>query len=339
MKHLFMFCIVVSCVAKLDAQNIGLGTTSPHPSALLDVKSTNKGVLIPRMSNFQRIGIPAPANGLLVYDTVYNELYHYEGSKWVSILNSTYWFRPTNRSRFGNTSDSVGIGTISPTNRLDVNGNIRTRNTLIADDNVVATWVVSAGALTSSGNLFVDGPSSLNGTVTASSGIITNGDIIVNNSGAILQLRNGSNDNRGFLQLNTDDIRLGTNVGNIFGRVILRLNGNNRVVISPTGDMDLDGNITRIAATGISPLLPVCYGTISSTGVIISGTNNFSVVKGSLGEYTINSTAIKGTSIVVATPFSKNRTVAAVAYSTYCYVNVFNPTSGDVDGSFNFIVY
>ncbi len=52
--------------------NVGIGTLSPKPSALLDVDASpanNKGVLVPRMTALQRLAIPSPANSLLVFDT------------------------------------------------------------------------------------------------------------------------------------------------------------------------------------------------------------------------------------------------------------------------------
>ena len=50
-------------------QNVGIGTTTPDASSMLDVTSTSKGMLVPRMTTAQRTAIAAPTNGLLVYDT------------------------------------------------------------------------------------------------------------------------------------------------------------------------------------------------------------------------------------------------------------------------------
>src|SRR5687767_1686383 len=52
-----------------SAQNIGIGTTTPHASAMLDVNSTSRGLLVPRMTTAQKNAISAPVNGLLVYQT------------------------------------------------------------------------------------------------------------------------------------------------------------------------------------------------------------------------------------------------------------------------------
>ncbi|HEY6503351.1 MAG TPA: hypothetical protein VIZ28_05195 [Chitinophagaceae bacterium] len=64
------------------SQNVGIGTTTPNSSAQLDVQSTTKGMLPPRMTSAQRNAIVTPANGLLVYDTDQGLLYMYSSNKW-----------------------------------------------------------------------------------------------------------------------------------------------------------------------------------------------------------------------------------------------------------------
>lgn len=51
------------------SQSVGINTTAPAASAALDVSSTNKGVLVPRMTTQYRDLIPNPAEGLLIYNT------------------------------------------------------------------------------------------------------------------------------------------------------------------------------------------------------------------------------------------------------------------------------
>jgi len=69
------------------SQNVGINTTGNRPdtSAMLDVASTIKGMLAPRMTTAQRTAIYSPANGLLVYDTDLSGFYFYNGSAWVKI--------------------------------------------------------------------------------------------------------------------------------------------------------------------------------------------------------------------------------------------------------------
>jgi hypothetical protein len=54
------------------AQNVGIGTTTPAASALLDVSSTTKGILPPRMTTTQRDAIASPAAGLIIFNTTTN---------------------------------------------------------------------------------------------------------------------------------------------------------------------------------------------------------------------------------------------------------------------------
>jgi uncharacterized protein (TIGR02145 family) len=61
---------------------VGIGLSSPDNSALLDVSSTNKGVLIPRMTAAQRDAIPNPACGLMVFNM---------DTKCLSIFNCLVW--------------------------------------------------------------------------------------------------------------------------------------------------------------------------------------------------------------------------------------------------------
>ncbi len=65
------------------------GASTPHASSILDVRSTDKGMLIPRLTTVQRQAIASPANGLLVYDTNENSFFYYDASKsgWVGVVN------------------------------------------------------------------------------------------------------------------------------------------------------------------------------------------------------------------------------------------------------------
>ena len=59
---------------------VGIGTKEPDPSAMLEVKSTSKGMLIPRMTMVQRNAIKNPANSLLIYQTDNTSGYYYYAS-------------------------------------------------------------------------------------------------------------------------------------------------------------------------------------------------------------------------------------------------------------------
>ena len=73
MKNLFKNSILIAFVSgsflSTAQNNVGIGTTTPDPSAILELEATDKGILVPRMTTAQRTAIVAPANSLLVYDT------------------------------------------------------------------------------------------------------------------------------------------------------------------------------------------------------------------------------------------------------------------------------
>lgn len=84
MKNLFSFLVFVICITAIEnnyAQNVAINATgSPAtPTAILDITSTTKGVLVPRMSTIERNLIPAPAQGLLVYDLDSRNFWFYDG--------------------------------------------------------------------------------------------------------------------------------------------------------------------------------------------------------------------------------------------------------------------
>ena len=73
-----------------NAQNLAINTdgSKADANAILDVKSNNKGLLIPRMSSAARLAIP-PTNGMLVYDLTTKSFWYNTGAQWQSIASST----------------------------------------------------------------------------------------------------------------------------------------------------------------------------------------------------------------------------------------------------------
>ena len=63
-----VLCVLFWCFSQYAIGQVGVGTTSPDGSSILDVTSTQKGVLIPRMSSVERDAIVNPAKGLMIYN-------------------------------------------------------------------------------------------------------------------------------------------------------------------------------------------------------------------------------------------------------------------------------
>ena len=80
------FCIIYLWTLSTFSQ-VGIGTTNPDPASILDISSTTQGVLTPRMTSTERIGILAPSQGLLVFDIDENHFYVYDSTVWVKLIS------------------------------------------------------------------------------------------------------------------------------------------------------------------------------------------------------------------------------------------------------------
>jgi hypothetical protein len=83
MKNSISILILLGVFHFSKAQ-LGIGTTTPHSSAQLEVASTSKGILIPRMNQSQMAAISSPAAGLQVFNTTKNCIYTYNGLSWTA---------------------------------------------------------------------------------------------------------------------------------------------------------------------------------------------------------------------------------------------------------------
>jgi hypothetical protein len=90
MKKIVTILFILLLSEANSQQSVGIGTTSPNASAALDINSTNKGILVPRMTTAQRNTIAAPAKGLLVFDSEHNSYWHYTGAGWKEIAGNAY---------------------------------------------------------------------------------------------------------------------------------------------------------------------------------------------------------------------------------------------------------
>ncbi len=99
------------------SQNVGINTTgaAPDNSAMLDVVSTTKGMLIPRMTDLQRAAIALPVAGLLVYQTnLENGFYFYDGSNWISLSTRESGWNTTGNEGTDATFDFIGTTDTQP---------------------------------------------------------------------------------------------------------------------------------------------------------------------------------------------------------------------------------
>jgi hypothetical protein len=79
--YIILLCIVIF---KNTYAQLGINATNaaPNSRAMLDVESTSKGVLIPRMTTTQRNTIASPPAGLMIYNSTDNKYNYINGVNW-----------------------------------------------------------------------------------------------------------------------------------------------------------------------------------------------------------------------------------------------------------------
>jgi hypothetical protein len=115
-----MKCLLAAVLPlSVVCQNIGIGTTTPVPSAILELRANNRGVLIPRLTTLQINGISSPANGLLVYNTDSAAFTYRANSAWVYVRGTA---TPGNIawSITGNDGTNAATHFIGTTNDMDI---------------------------------------------------------------------------------------------------------------------------------------------------------------------------------------------------------------------------
>ena len=132
-----IFVLALLSTSLLHAQSVAINTdgTTAHASAILDIKSSTKGMLAPRMNSAQRTAIATPAAGLFVYDTDTNSYWFYNGTAWGNLsasgiagsgtTNFISKFTAANTigsSQLFDNGTNIGINTASPTGKLHIKG-------------------------------------------------------------------------------------------------------------------------------------------------------------------------------------------------------------------------
>ncbi len=348
--YLFMFITIFSFEIS-HAQEVGIGTISPHASAALEVHSTTKGFLVPSMTQTQRALINNPAEGLLVYDLTVNKMYVFRNNSWQYFIDNSYWNQSSSGNKVYNSGDSVGIGNSSPIERLHVsNGNMRLTGDL------KMTGDAGIGVTSPEQRLHVRSSNASEG-------------ILLEAINPILQLRQSNTPSagytdKGFVQLAGDDIRIGTNSANDIGKFIIRTNSTDQVFVDNNGNMGIDdatpteklevnGNIrvtgeVKSTITGDYHLLPNAYGSVTPTGSIYSpaSTPNFTVEKVSTGYYRIRPTnqsyGVMVANVNTSGVLNALPVLLLSGYDTVpnCFsVKAFNLQGTLVDTSFNFVLF
>lgn len=124
---LFLLMILLITNFSLSAQvAVTTDGSDADGSAMLDVKSSDKGMLVPRMTAAERDLIGLPATGLLVFVTDDNNFYFFDGAAWTQFSGGSDGdWAITGNNMVSQVSGNVGIGVANPGAKLDVNGTVK----------------------------------------------------------------------------------------------------------------------------------------------------------------------------------------------------------------------
>jgi len=161
-KYMLVFITIVFFTIVNAVAQVGIGIASPNASAMLDVTSTTKGFLPPRMDATARGLIATPAAGLVIYNTTTNQLNYYNGTAWQILGTAAGSFvdLTTNQTVAGNKTFS---GTLTPAGRLMLPMGEISYFDNVSDGFEVAIGVKSTGTASGTDNMVKIAPGS--GTV------------------------------------------------------------------------------------------------------------------------------------------------------------------------------
>jgi hypothetical protein len=377
MKTILLLVLIFS-VAHLSAQtgSVGIGTTTPHASAVLDIQNSTKGILIPRMTTVQRNAISNPAAGLLVFDNNTQSFWFRGANNWIELVDTANNIWKRNGSNIiASGTGNVGIGVANPSNKLEVDGNL-----------ILGTGTNQFGLLRRPGGIDLSVNSGMGNTINSTPAgnlvmqtdqppFFTAGNVGIGKTdpaqklavNGTVGLYNGANQfgalgNEGnkflvnaklgntststpaedlVLQYENSPLSTSGRVGIGTATPSQKLDVNGSVNVS--GNLVLGGGLTTAGAvnvgteinrsnSGTTDLLPKAFGRVRADGFITGGTGNFTVTKVGTGRYNLQLTGTSG-SFLIMSPFGDEVYLRTLTYRfsgstmeifTYRHENVYD---------------
>ncbi|HSN62370.1 MAG TPA: hypothetical protein VLR49_15640, partial [Ferruginibacter sp.] len=326
MKASIFLVILIVATAFLKAQSVGIGTTTPHAGAALDIQSSTKGMLIPRMTTAQRDAIsPAPA-GLLVFDNTTGSFWFKGNSNWIELVDTAKnsWKRNGDDS-YSTPDANIGVRTTVPKFPMDVHTNDAMDGVAMRLRNPGNAAGTKTSLLLSSSNFGLYNNTAPASAITSLAGGNYSQHLLlstcayiaepvervrIDSSGNVgvglgkpqtkLHIANGTDLSAvegGLLQLGNsnyrniaiDDNEIQQRNNGAVAKLSLQNKGGGMQVGSGVGTFNFEatGELTRNGITGTADILPLSYGKVLFDGTKLGGTNNFTVSKTAVGNYVI----------------------------------------------------
>jgi hypothetical protein len=286
-----------------QATGVAINTSGadPHTSALLDVSASDKGVLVPRMTQIQRDAITSPASGLLIYQTDNGPgFYFYSGTAWTKIVSgveATY-----------TAGTGIGISSNTITNSAPDQPVTLTAGTGISVSGTYPSFTVTNSSPSSGGTVtsIATGDGITGGTITSSG--------TLGLTGQALALHN----------LSTDGIITRTGSGTVAARSI----GVSGTGLSVTNGDGVSGNPT-VASNATN-------ANTASTIVARDASGNFSAgtITAALSGNATTATTLQNARNINGTSFNGSANITTANWGTARTLTL-GSTGKSVDGSAN----
>lgn len=302
--------IVLFLVATTSYSQVGIGTLNPDESAMLDIQSTTKGMLAPRMTAEQRIAISDPINGLLVYDTTENAFYFYKSSVWTKLDSKVRDnYKLVKSAADLSTELTAGGGSkylLSSNILYEINGTINLAHPIDLNDAYILGLDTNEDKLVKSGGtMFV---SSSGGTIKNLT-LVASGGTVFNFTGSAAQ----SLIIRDLVIANSASVGSISGYGMVFLSVIQFIGNTEGITYSDIGNLLLSN-------TGWFSTNAGTYETYTGTFNFIQKQGGFMTINGSAKGMDFSSNPAVFKAVLDGVSFSGTSTVYIEAYTTGSYL-------------------